>query len=345
MPYFPLSHETLIWIGIVMCALQSGIFSGLNLAFFSVSRLRLEVEAVDGDARAAVVLAMRRDSNFLLATVLWGNVAVNVLLALLSNSVLAGLAAFLFSTVVITFFGEIIPQAYFSRHALRMAAALAPMMRLYQVLLYVVAKPTAMVLDWWLGKEGIEYFKERTLRQLIIRHVQSADSEIAALEGMGALNFLDIDDIKASEEGEPVDPRSVISLPVQSGRPLFPDIRRDPADPFLQRVQASGKKWVILTDPKGEPRLVLDADPFLRAVLFGDGGFNPYAYCHRPIMVKDPDLPLGEVISLLKVHSAAEADGVIDKDIILMWDFEKRVITGADLLGRLLKGIGQRNYD
>ena len=48
---------------------------------------------------------MRRDSNFLLTTILWGNVGVNVLLTLLSDSVLAGLAAFLFSTVVITVFG------------------------------------------------------------------------------------------------------------------------------------------------------------------------------------------------------------------------------------------------
>jgi CBS domain containing-hemolysin-like protein len=59
-----------------------------------------------------------------LATVLWGNVTINVLLTLLSNSVLAGIGAFAFSTIVITLFGEIIPQAYFSRNALRMAARL-----------------------------------------------------------------------------------------------------------------------------------------------------------------------------------------------------------------------------
>jgi CBS domain containing-hemolysin-like protein len=59
-----------------------------------------------------------------LPTVLWGNVTINVLLTLLSNSVLAGIGAFAFSTIVITLFGEIIPQAYFSRNALRMAARL-----------------------------------------------------------------------------------------------------------------------------------------------------------------------------------------------------------------------------
>ena len=54
----------------------------------------------------------------MLTTTLWGNVGANVLLALLSNSVMAGTAAFLFSTVVITLVGEIIPQAYFYRNAM-----------------------------------------------------------------------------------------------------------------------------------------------------------------------------------------------------------------------------------
>ena len=35
-----------------------------------------------------------------------------------------------------------------------------------------------------------------------------------------------------------------------------------------------------------------------------------------------------------------DSDAVIDKDIVLLWTDElKKVITGADLLGRLLRGI------
>ena len=134
----------LIWIGIGLCISQSAMFSGLNLAFFSVSRLRLEVEAAKNNRHASRVLALREDSNFLLTTILWGNVAVNVLLALLSGSVLTGVMAFLFSTVLITFVGEIMPQAYFSRHALSMASLLSPLLRFYQILLFPVAKSTAL---------------------------------------------------------------------------------------------------------------------------------------------------------------------------------------------------------
>ena len=90
-------NQSLIWIAVVVCLAHSAMFSGLNLAFFSLSRLRLEAEAGAGNAAAESVLSMRRDSNFLLTTILWGNVGINVLLTLLSNSVLAGVAAFAFS--------------------------------------------------------------------------------------------------------------------------------------------------------------------------------------------------------------------------------------------------------
>lgn len=33
-----------IWLGIGICVTQSAMFSGLNLAFFSISRLRLHAE-------------------------------------------------------------------------------------------------------------------------------------------------------------------------------------------------------------------------------------------------------------------------------------------------------------
>ena len=45
----------------------------------------------------------------------------------------------------------------------------------------------------------------------------------------------------------------------------------------------------------------------------------------------------------LKVHPDRFGDDVIDKDIILFWGDEKRrVITGSDVLGRLLRGIAQQ---
>lgn len=92
----------LTWVGIIFCISQSAMFSGMNLALFSISRLRLEVEASTGNKNAEKLLRLREDSNFILTTVLWGNVGINVLLTLLSSSVLTGVSAFIFSTMVIT---------------------------------------------------------------------------------------------------------------------------------------------------------------------------------------------------------------------------------------------------
>lgn len=113
-------------------------------------------------------MALRNDSNFLLSTILWGNVGINVLLTLLSDSVLMGASSFLFSTIAITIIGEITPQAYFSRNALKMASMLSPLIKFYQFLFYFVAKPTGLILDAWLGKEGITYFAESELRGIFV---------------------------------------------------------------------------------------------------------------------------------------------------------------------------------
>ena len=340
-----LNLDTILWIGIAFCISQSAMFSGLNLAFFSLSRLQLDIEIAQGNKAAEKVLAVRQDSNFLLTTILWGNVSINVLLTLLSDSVLAGVLAFAFSTVFITIFGEILPQAYFSRNALRMASLLSPILRFYQFLLYPVARPCAVVLDLWLGKEGIDYLREKELLSMIRAHMEADDAELDHIEGRGALNFLTIDEIKVTEEGEPVDANSIIRLPTKVDLPLIPEVKRDVSDPFLQLVNASGHHWVVLADESGNRQLLLDADAALRAALLDrEKPYDIYNYCRRPLVIRDTNKTIGEVISYLKsIPASSEADdSAIDYDAVLIWGDNPRIITGADILGKLLKGIAAR---
>lgn len=337
-----MNHTLWAWIGIVLCISQAGMFSGLNLCMLGISRLKLEVYARTGNKGAARLLALRADTHFLLATIVWGNVGANVLLTLLSDSVLTGISAFAFSTFLITFGGEILPQAYFSRHTLTIANRLSPLLRFYQILLYPIAKPTALLLKVWFGPEGIEYYREEALREVIRQHAESDHSEIDRIEAQGALNFLAFDDLKVSQEGEPLHPESVIKLPMRHGRIEFPEYEPSPEDPFLRKIQASGLRWVILCSPQGDPRLALDADEFLRAALFSKKPIDPRTFCHRPVVVKDRKIPLGRVVSQLAVHPENKADDVIDHDIVLVWEKDKRIITGADILGRLFRGVVRR---
>lgn len=332
--------ETLTWIGVGVCLLHSATFSGLNLALLGLSRLNLEVVAEGGNNNAKRVIELRRDSNFLLTTILWGNVAANVLLTMLTDSVMTGTYAFLFSTFGITFCGEILPQAWFSRNALKMGSALAPVIRVYQVLLWPVAKPSAWLLDRWLGPEGITYLREHDLRRVITKHMEAEESDLRFNEGRGVLNFLALDDLPLGQEGEPVDPDSIITLPVQVDLPVLPPFEPKADDPFIQQVQRSGQKWVILCNAEEQPLLVLDADDFLRNSFLNGADINPYGSCHRPIVVRNSQMNVGRVLRKLSVSQENPEDDVIDKDLILLWTKDqRRVITGADLLGYLMRGI------
>lgn len=337
-----MSSTGLIWLGIVFCLIQSGLFSGLNLALLGLSRLQLEVESKAGNKSADRILSLREDSNFLLTTILWGNVSVNCLLTLLSDSALFGVAGFMFSTIGITIVGEIIPQAYFSRHAMAIGSRLVPFILFYQKVLYPVAKPTALILDRWLGSEEISYFREQELREVIRQHMAAEDADLNRREGIGVLNFLSLDDLPAGQEGEKIDPRSVLPLPIALDLPVFPPFSNHRDDAFLKQVQSSGRKWVVITDTENVPRVVLDADGFLRDVFFSDETPDPYAYCHRPIIVERADTPIGGLMRQLHVNPVDDADDVIDQDLILLWNAEPRIITGGDLLGRMLRGIARK---
>ena len=45
------------WLGIALCLMHSAMFSGLNLAMFGMSRLRLEVAADNGKDMFAALRA------------------------------------------------------------------------------------------------------------------------------------------------------------------------------------------------------------------------------------------------------------------------------------------------
>lgn len=335
-----------IWIGIALCLSQSAMFSGLNLALFSLGRLRLETEAEKGNRPASKILNLRQDSNLLLCTILWGNVSVNVLLALLSDSVMTGVSSFIFSTAGITFIGEIIPQAYFSRHALRIGARLTPFIRFYRILLFPVAKPCALVLDGWIGPEGPSFYREKDIEALLEKHIREKSSEISANEGRGALNFLALDDRKIAEEGSLVKPSTIMTLKSRLDLPVFPDFNTDEGQEFLGALKHNPGKWRIITDENDLPLIVLDTTEFLSRYLVSDGKTDIYRFCHRPIIVAHPDTPLDSVLGQFVVASNDRNDNVVDQDVILYWtDDQKRIITGADIFGRLLRGIAKRVPD
>lgn len=330
----------LTWLGILFCLTQSAMFSGLNLAVFSMPDFQLRVAASQGNRHAARVHEIRQDPNFLLTTILWGNVGINVLLTLLADSVLAGVAAFCFSTFAITIFGEITPQAFFLKHALPMASRLSPVLRLYQLILYPVAKPTALALDAMLGKAGAQAVRESDLRAAIDLLVQT-ESEIDALEGLGAINFLDLGDRKVGDEGASLHPGSVITLDFEGDAPVFPPLLDGDraSDPFLRQVEASGKEWVVIVDRGGRPRLVMNADAFLRAACMRHE-VDPNDFCRTPAVITDPEETLDDAVEEGMLKPDPASDRKVDDTVILVWGPKRRIIVRRDVFRNLFHGIG-----
>ena len=204
------------------------------------------------------VMELRKDANQVLATIIWGNVINNVLLTLLSDSVLAGVAAFVFSAFAITLLGEIFPQAYFSRNALAMTSRFLPFLTFYRFLLYPLTKPTAMVLDWWLGAEGIPYMREQEIRQhdrppCRRGRRDQQDRGDRRPEFPRPRRHLGLRRGRGDPRPEHFEPAAA------NHRCVLPKFDRVPDDPFLRQIDASGMRWVIVTDPSGEPVFVLDA--------------------------------------------------------------------------------------
>ncbi len=335
--------DTLLWLGIFACLTQSAMFSGSNLAFFSMGRMRLEAEVEKGSKPALKVLNLRKDSNLLLCTILWGNVSVNVLLALLSESVFAGVGGFVFSTVGITFFGEIMPQAYFSRHALRVGARLSPLIRFYEVLLFPVAKPCALILDGWIGPEGPAFYRERDIEIILEKHINEQNSEISANEGQGALNFLALDDRFISAEGSVIDPETIYTFPVNLDLPVLPQPDTEEGKALVESLKKHHGHWAVVVAERGMPQLVIDTTAYLSDIYALGEGVDIYSCCHRPVVVEDDQTTLDAVLGEFVVEASHQDDHLVDRDVVLYWtEDEKRIVTGADIFGRLLKGIARR---
>ena len=182
----------MIYLVSLLLILCSAIFSGLTLAYFSLDVLSLKRKAALGDPQALAIYPLRIRGNLLLTTLLLGNVTVNTMLSVYLGSAVSGVFAGILATALIFIFGEIGPQALFSRHALQYGSALAPLMKVVIIIFYPIAFPVSFILDKLLGHATPAMYSRHEIMQIISEHEESEHSPIDADEERivhGALQF------------------------------------------------------------------------------------------------------------------------------------------------------------
>ncbi len=204
----------------------SALFSGLTLGLMGLNKYELKRKVDLGDKEAAKVYPLRKQGNLLLTTLLVGNVAVNSALSIFLGSIVSGLMAGVMATALIVIFGEIIPQAIFSRYALRLGARIAWFVRILMYIFYPISAPIAFALNRILGDELPLIYSKQELVKIIEEHEDAKMSDVDEDEERiikGALTFSD------KQIKDVMTPRNVVvsfEENTEINKQLFDDVMR-----------------------------------------------------------------------------------------------------------------------
>ena len=172
-----MEYTVLIFAVTVLVGL-SAICSGLNISLMSLSLPDLQRKAKLGNPAAKRVLPFRTNSYLSVASIVLSNVGVISATSLVLDQRLNGVIAGLLSTILIVVFGEVFPQALFTRHALLFCSFFAPLLKVMIILTYPVAKPLQLLLDKLFGYEKSPLQSRRELGIMISEHLGKNESEL-----------------------------------------------------------------------------------------------------------------------------------------------------------------------
>eukprot|EP00906_Rhabdomonas_costata_P018266 RCo026657 len=163
-------------VGLITVA---GLVAGLTLGLLSMDLTNLEILRRSGKdserAHAAAILPLVSRHHQLLVTLLLINAAANEALPLFLDPLVSPLANIVISVTLVLLFGEIIPQASFSRHALAVGAFFAPLVWVLVYVTFPVSWPVSKILDLLLGTEHGTFYHRAELKELVQMHTETDD--------------------------------------------------------------------------------------------------------------------------------------------------------------------------
>ncbi len=184
--------DIIVYGAAIVLLLLSGAFSGLNIGMMMARPDDLRRKAAQGDKVAERVYKYRKDGYYLIFCILLGNVGVNTAMSILLGNVAGGIIGGLVTTILITAFGELLPQAIFTQRGYRLARHLFWLLDIIYVVFWPLALPVSKLLSRWIGKEPPSIYTHNELEQIIHEHADSQHSPLDKTESRivaGALNF------------------------------------------------------------------------------------------------------------------------------------------------------------
>ncbi|XP_062850882.1 metal transporter CNNM2a isoform X1 [Trichomycterus rosablanca] len=190
-----------IFIAMLLCL--SGMFSGLNLGLMALDPMELRIVQNCGTEKeknyANKIEPVRSQGNYLLCSLLLGNVLVNTTLTILLEDIaVSGLIAVVVSTTGIVIFGEIVPQAICSRHGLAVGANTLLLTKFFMILTFPASYPVSKLLDHVLGQEiGTVYNREKLLEMLRVTDPYNdlVKEELNIIQGALELRTKTVEDV------------------------------------------------------------------------------------------------------------------------------------------------------
>lgn len=163
---------------VLLLILTSAVCSGLNIAVMALDLADLRRKAKLGNVAAKRVLPLRKHTHLTLASILFTNVAAVSATSLVLDQRLDGIVAGFVSTVLIVVFGEVMPQALFSKNPLFWTSKFAPLLKLMIVITYVLSKPLQILLDRLFPRQRARLQSRHELGLLITEHLSDSSSEL-----------------------------------------------------------------------------------------------------------------------------------------------------------------------
>ncbi|NXI47699.1 CNNM4 protein, partial [Galbula dea] len=195
-----------LWLQVILIAgllVLSGMFSGLNLGLMALDPMELRIVQNCGTEKekryARKIEPIRRKGNYLLCSLLLGNVLVNTTLTILLDDLIgSGIGAVVASTIGIVIFGEIVPQALCSRHGLAVGANTIVVTKSFMLVTFPLSYPISKLLDCILGQEiGTVYNREKLVEMLKVTEPYNdlVREELNMIQGALELRTKTVEDV------------------------------------------------------------------------------------------------------------------------------------------------------